>query len=52
MSIEIWYKDGEYHWSMYDGPDGIDHFTGTAFNLGDAFEQIIKHRIMNSIRYK
>jgi len=23
MSIEIWYRNGEYHWSMYDGPDGI-----------------------------
>ena len=52
MSIEILYKDGEYHWSMYDGPDGTDHFTGIAFSLGDAFEQIIKHQIINSIKYQ
>ena len=52
MNIEICYKQGEYHWELYDGPDGIDHFNGTAFSLGDAFEQIIKHQIMNSIQYK
>lgn len=52
MSIEIWYKNGEYHWSMYDGPDGIDHFTGTANSLGDAFEQIVKKQLLNSLNYK
>ena len=52
MSISILYKNGEYHWELYDGPDGVYHFNGTAFSLGDAFEQIIKHQIMNSIQYK
>lgn len=52
MNIEICYKQGEYHWSMYDGPDGVDHYTGIAISLGDAFEQIIKNQIMNSIQYK
>ena len=51
MSIEIWYREGEYHWSMYDGPDGIDHFAGTAISLGDAFEQIIKAQLKNRINY-
>lgn len=51
MSISIIYRNGEYHWEMYDGPDGIDHFTGTAISLGDAFEQIIKTQLRNSMNY-
>ena len=52
MSIEIWYREGEYHWSMYDGPDGIDHYTGTGNSLGDVFEQIIQKQFIISMRYK
>jgi hypothetical protein len=49
MSISIWYKNGAYHWELYDGPDGIDHFIGTAINLGDAFEQILISCITNRV---
>ena len=52
MSIEIVYKDGEYHWEMYDGPDGIDHLTGIGSSLGDVFEQIVKAQITNSMKYQ
>jgi hypothetical protein len=51
MSISIIYKNGEYHWELYDGPDGIDYFSGKANSLGEAFENILKERIINSIRY-
>jgi hypothetical protein len=51
MSISIWYKNGEYHWELYDGPDGIDHFIGTAINLGDVFEQILISQLKNRMDY-
>lgn len=51
MSISIWYKNGEYHWELYDGPDCIDHFIGTAINLGDAFEQILISQLKNRMDY-
>ena len=51
MSISILYKNGEYHWELYDGPDGIDHFTGIAINLGDAFEQILISQLKNRMNY-
>lgn len=52
MSISIWYKNCEYHWEFYDGPDGIDHCTGISNSLGDAFEAIIKKQFINSLQYK
>lgn len=51
MSINIVYKNGEFHWELYDGPDGIDHFTGVASSLGEAFENIIKQQLINSMKY-
>lgn len=51
MSINIIYKNGEYHWELYDGPDGVDHFTGVGINLGDAFEQIVRAQLVNSMKY-
>jgi len=52
MSMSISYKNGEYHWELYDGPDGIDHFTGSSYSLGDAFESIIREQLINSLRYQ
>lgn len=51
MSISIIYKNGEYHWELYDGPDGIDHFSGSSGTLGEVFETIIKTQLVNSMRY-
>lgn len=51
MSINIVYKNGEFHWELYDGPDGTDHFTGVAGSLGEAFENIIKQQLINSMKY-
>ena len=51
MSISIWYRNGEYHWEFYDGPDGIDYYTGIGNSLGEVFEQIIKAQLTNSMRY-
>lgn len=52
MSIIILYKEGEYHWEFYDGPDGADHFTGISSSLGEAFEHILEKRLINSLNYK
>jgi hypothetical protein len=52
MSIEILYKNGEYHWEFYDGPDGIDHFSGISSSLGEAFEHILEKRLINAIKYQ
>lgn len=52
MSISINYKNGEYHWEIYDGPDGVDHFTGIEGSLGEVFETVIKTLLTNSMRYK
>lgn len=51
MNISINYKNCKYHWELYDGPDGIDHFVGTAISLGDVFEQIIKAQLKNRMNY-
>lgn len=46
MSISIWYRNGEYHWEFYDGPDGIDKAEGSANSLGEAFEKITQKRLL------
>lgn len=40
-----------YHWKLWDGPDGIDFYEGEASSLGECFEEIVKHRILNSLHY-
>lgn len=41
MFIEIYHthalSSGSYVWKVYDGPDGIDHRSGYANTLDDAF---------------
>jgi hypothetical protein len=53
MNIEIWHRveNDHYEWSLYDGPEGIDHYDGCADSLGEAFEQIVAHRIMIGLEY-
>jgi hypothetical protein len=51
MQLKITYRNGHYHWSMYDGPDGIDHYEGVANSLGCAFEKIVTQRVINSRYY-
>jgi hypothetical protein len=51
VNISIWYRNDEYHWEFYDGPDGIDHYTGIGNSLGDVFEQIIEKQLLNRMRY-
>lgn len=51
MSISIWYRNGEYHWEFYDGPDGVDYFSGVSTTLGEAFESVIRKQLINSIQY-
>lgn len=40
-----------YSWSLYTGPDGIDHYEGEALSLGECFEHIIKVEYHNSLAY-
>jgi hypothetical protein len=53
MKIEIHYNQQEYNytWSVWDGPDGIDHAKGTELTLGGCFEKIVEFRLMNGLTY-
>lgn len=51
MNISIDYKNGEYHWILYDGPDGIDKASGVCYTLGEAFEKIVQERLLISKKY-
>ena len=53
MNIEIWYRRecNHYEWTLYDGPDGIEHYEGQANTLGEAFEAIIARRTMIGLEY-
>jgi hypothetical protein len=33
-----------YNWHYWDGPDGIDEYSGTCFTLGECFEHIFVAR--------
>ena len=49
MKIEIESKStqggtGYYEWSLWDGPDGIDHAHGYATDLITAFSKLIEWR--------
>ena len=54
MQIEICClpESGRYCWKLWDGPDGIDFYEGTELDLGQCFEQIIKWRLLNGLRYQ
>ena len=54
MKIEITYspEDNTYHWKLWDGPaDLSDEYSGIELSLGQCFEDIMKCRIINSIKY-
>jgi len=42
---------GLYSYEFWTGPDGIDHFTGSASSLGEAFEKIILQETLNALQY-
>ncbi len=46
MSININYKNGEYHWELYD-EDNV--YSGVSSSLGEAFENIIKKQLVCSL---
>ena len=53
MKIEILQDPltGCYNWVFYDGPDGIDEFSGFENTLGEVFEKIITYRVKNALSY-
>jgi hypothetical protein len=51
MRVEITYDNEVYHWKLYDGPDGIDFFSGIELDFGQCFQRIIEKRIINSLTY-
>lgn len=51
MNIEISYHNGYYYWNLYDGPDGVDHYSGSRDCLGKVFEEIIQTRLNNAKLY-
>lgn len=44
--------DTQYRWELFDGPDGIDHFTGTESSLGLVFEEVVKALTHNALSYR
>lgn len=42
----------QYHWQLFDGPDGIDDPSGTANSLGEVFETVIETRIYIAQSYR
>lgn len=53
MKIEIT-KDSQtekYHWKLWDGPDGIEDYSGTESSLGQCFESIIERRLVIALSY-
>lgn len=46
MVLDIVYdnKTDTYNWNLYDGPDGIENYSGKEKTLGSCFEEIIKAR--------
>jgi hypothetical protein len=51
VKIVIVYEAGFYQWKLWDGPDGIDYYRGSAKSLGCAMEQIIQKRYENARYY-
>lgn len=54
MKIEITQDisgTGEYCWTVYDGPEHIDNYTGKFYTLGECFEEIVRWRTFNSLHY-
>jgi len=40
-----------YSWRLWDGPDGIDEYSGWCYCLGEVFEQVVVARAVNSQSY-
>jgi len=51
MKLEVIYQSGYYQWKLWDGPDSIDYYRGSAKSLGCAMEQIVQKRYENSRYY-
>lgn len=53
MYIEIKFNPESqwYSYTMWDGPDGIDHSHGDAKSLGELFEMIIQQRAYTAVSY-
>ena len=51
MKITIKDHSGYFVWELWDGPEQIDYFKGTADTLGHAIEQIIQKRSENARSY-
>ncbi len=53
MKIEIvhYQKYDKYYAKIYDGPDGIDEGDFVCTSLGECFEEIVRWRTLNGLRY-
>jgi hypothetical protein len=52
MKIEIEQTETKnYIWALEDGPENIDKFSGYCETLGECFEEIVKHREINTLNY-
>ncbi len=51
LTIDYNFNDGTYDWELYDGPNGIDHYTGKELDLGQVFEEVVRRRTLNALSY-
>ena len=53
MKLEVNYDPRleVYSWRLWDGPDGIDEYSGWCYCLGEVFEQVVVARAVNSQSY-
>lgn len=43
---------GMYEWKPWDGPDGIDEFSGASNSLGQVFDDVQNFRTLNALQYQ
>jgi hypothetical protein len=41
-----------YKWKLWDGPDGIDEFSGASNSLGHVFDDVQNFRTLNALQYQ
>jgi hypothetical protein len=53
MKLEVNYDPvlDVYSWRLWDGPDGIDEYSGGCSCLGEVFEQVVVARAVNGLSY-
>ena len=52
IQIEKVYLTKSYIWSLEDGPENVNKYSGFSDTLGGCFEEIIRYRTIDEIDYE